>query len=955
VEFRLAQVGRQIRRRWLLGAIAVIVFLGILLSGLSGFYVDLLWFREVHFVRVFWSVYWSKVVLGVIFGTLFFILLSVNLFIARRLTPRYRPFSPEQEVIERYRMAFEPYARPIILGFSAVIALFVGIAASAQWQTFLLWRSAGPVQFQRLDPLFHRDASFYIFILPFQKFLQGWLFSALVGVTVIAAVAHYLSGGIRLQTAGEKVTPQVKAHLSVLLGIIVLVKSWGYFLGQFDLLVSARGVVTGASYTDVHAQLPALRLLTFIAIACAILFLVNIRFRGWALPGFGVGLLILASVVVGAIVPSFVQKFRVGPQELQKESTYIQRNIRQTRYAYGIDLQPASVSPAVDLTSQQVSANDTTISNIRLWRPDILAQTYQALQRIQQYYEFTDVDVDRYPIGGQKRMVMLSVREVSQNGIPGAAGWQQAHLIYTHGYGAVASQVNSADPSGAPDFLLQNIPPVGTAIRLEAPPPADHGSQIYYGELSDVPYVVVATKQQELNFSNPSGAGFVSTTYRGRGGIPLGGFFRRLLFAYRYRDINLLISGLIDKDSRILINRDIATRVQKAAPFLKYDKDPYAAIVDGRVVFIWDAYTTTDLFPYSDVVPLARATNGDLTGRVNYIRNSVKVVVDAYDGTVTYYVVDPKDPLIQVWERAFPSLFTPVSKASPDLVAHFRYPEDLLQTQAYEFARYHVTDVPTFFNNTRRWATPPALPSKVGETATGTLRPYYVLLKLPGTSQEQFVLFQPFTPAGRQNMVAYIAAGSDPGQYGKLTVAQFPTGENIDGPQQIRSLMNQDPTVSQQITLLSQRGSQVLFGDLLIVPVEDSFLYVQPIFLTAAGQTPIPELKRVIVVHGGNVSIANSLTDAIAASFGQAAPPPTGGQPPPTGSVTSLLQQALEHFNAAQRALQNQDLATYQAEINKAQQLIQQASQLAQSAPSPSPSPTPSASPSPTPSASPSG
>ena len=368
----MAQAIRQARRRWLLIVIGAIVFVGIILSSASGFYVDLLWFREVGFDKVFWSVYWSKVVLGVIFGTLFFVLLAANLFIARRLTPRYRPFSPEQEMIERYRMAFEPYARQIILAFSAVIALFVGIAAAAQWQTFLLWRSAGDIQFgpELADKLFQRDPSFYIFILPFQKFVQGWLFSALVGITVITAIAHYLSGGIRVQTPGEKVTPQVKAHLSVLLGVIVLAKSWGYYLGQFDLLVSPRGVVTGASYTDVHAQLPALRLLTFIAIACAILFLVNIRFRGWALPGFGVGLLFLASIVVGAIVPAFVQRFRVAPQELQRETPFIERNIEATRYAFGIDLESQLVQPA-DITAEDLEANQATVSN-----PSIFATAY---------------------------------------------------------------------------------------------------------------------------------------------------------------------------------------------------------------------------------------------------------------------------------------------------------------------------------------------------------------------------------------------------------------------------------------------------------------------------------------------------------------------------------------------------------------------------------------------------
>jgi len=940
----VAQSARRVRRRWLIIAIGVVVGIGIVLSALSGFFVDLLWFREVHFSGVFWSIFWSKVLLGFLFGVLFFALLTANLLIVRRLTPRFRPFSPEQELIERYRAAIDPYAKFAIPGFAAIIALFVGVAAAAQWQTFLLWKSAGGVAFgaAHLDPVFHRDPAFYIFRLPFLKYVQGWLFAALVGITVLVAIAHYFTGGIRLQTVGEKVTPQVKVHLSVLLGVILLIKAWGYYLGKFDLLVSARGVVTGASYTDIHAQKPALAALVWIAVICAVLFLVNIRFRGWILPVLGIGLLLLTSVVVGAIVPGFVQKCRVAPQEVQKEGPYIARNIAATRFAYGIDVNPAAARPAPDLTADQVSANDTTITNIRLWRPSVLQQTYQALQRIQQYYEFKDVDVDRYPIDGQPRVVMLSAREVSQNGIPGAAGWQQAHLIYTHGYGAVASQVNTADASGAPDFLLQDIPPIGRAIQLEATPPNDHGSQIYYGELADVPYVVVRTQQDELNYLNPSGGGFVSTKYQGQGGIPMGGFFRRALFAYRYRDINLLISGLINSDSRILINRDIRTRVRKAAPFLKFDQDPYAAIVGGRLVWIWDAYTTTDLYPYSDRIELSAATNRDLSGQVNYIRNSVKAVVDAYDGTVRLYVARPDDPLIQVWEKAFPDLFTPFSRASPELVAHFRYPEDLLQAQAFEFSRYHVTDVPTFFNNGKRWALPPGLSETVNGPTTGTLRPYYVLIKLPSDTTEHFVLFEPLTPSGRQNMVAYMAAGSDPGQYGKLQAFQFPTGENIDGPTQVRSLISQDPTVSQQLTLLSQKGSDVIFGDLLIVPIEDSFLYVQPVFVTASSATPIPELKQVVVVHGGNVSVANTLTAAIDLSFGQATtPPPSGG--PPSGTVSDLLALALQHFQKAQAFLQQGNLAGYQAEINAAQKAIQQANSLIKGGgPTPSPSPSPS-------------
>jgi uncharacterized protein len=955
----------RVRRRWPYFVLGTIFILGVILSALSGFFVDLLWFREVHFSGVFWSIFWSKLVLGVVFGLVFFALLFVNLLIVRRLTPHFRSYSPEQEAIERYRAAFEPYARLIITGFSALIAVFVGVAASGQWQTFLLWRSVGGVKFGSalVDPVFHRDPAFYIFVLPFQHFVQGWLFSSLFGVLVLVAVAHYLTGGIRTQGVGERVTPQVKAHLSVLLGLIVLVKAWGYFLGKFDLLLSPRGVVTGASYTDLHAQKPALQFLMFIAIACAVLFLVNIRFRGWALPALGIGLLALISILVGGVVPAAVQRFRVGPQELQKETQpgteAIQRNIANTRFAFGINLQPTAASPAIDFSAADAKNNLATVNNIRLWNPAILQKTYEALQRIQPYYEFKDVDVDRYPIGGSEQMVMLSAREVSQAGIPSGGGWQASHLIYTHGYGAAASRVNTADASGAPVFLLQNIPPVGSGIALQAAPPDDQGSQVYYGEIHDVPYVVTDTSQSELNFPSNQGAGTVFTPhYEGKGGIPIGGFFRKLLFAYRYKDINLLISGLINSQSKLLINRDIQTRISKAAPFLQYDADPYAAIIDGRLFYIQDAYTTTNLFPYSQRLDLGPATNGDLAGNVNYIRNSVKAVVDAYDGTVTFYVVDPTDPLIQVWERAFPHMFTQIDMANPatlferELVAHFRYPEDLLQAQASQFARYHVTDAPTFFSNTKRWAVPGALATNVGGSASGTLRPYYVVLKLPGTADEQFVLFQPLTPSGRQNMVAYLAAGSDPGQYGNLSAFEFPSGENVDGPSQVRSLLSQDPNVSPQITLLSQQGSAVQFGDLIVVPIENSFLYVQPIFVVAsgAGGVPIPELKRVVVVHGGNATIAASLTDALAASLGQ----PTGGGggggggggPPPTGTIAQLLQQALQHFQQANADLKAGDLAGYQREINLAQQLIQQAQALAGEGggvtPSPSPSPTPS-------------
>jgi uncharacterized membrane protein (UPF0182 family) len=940
----------QRRRRWLLFVGAAIILVATLVGGVSGFYIDLLWFHEVGFSTVFWTVWWSKVVLGLVFGAVFFVLLLSNLLVAQRLAPRYRPFSPEQEIIERYRVALEPYVRWILIGFSLLIAVFVGLAASSQWQPFLLWRSAAGVSFEGItDPLFGRNPAFYIFTLPFYSFVQGWLFSALVGVSVIVAVAHYLTGGIRTQTPGEKVTPAVRAHLSVLFGLIALVKAWGYYLGRFDLLVSPRGTVTGASYTDVHAQRPALTLLVVIALACAVLFLVNIRYRIWALPILGIALLGLTSIVAGGIFPAAVQQFSVKPQELQREQPFIERNIAATRFSFGLDQIQAPEGGAQNVvdraTETDVEANRATIENLRVWNPEILRDAYLQLQRLQPYYEFHDVDVDRYPIDGEPRVVMLSPREVSQNGLEraGGANWQNQHLVYTHGFGAVASQVNTASGDGAPVFLLQNIPPDDRGIPIDV----DEGAQLYYQEVTDAPYVIVGGREdRELNY--PVGGRNILTRYQGEGGISIGSFFRQLLFAYRYRDVNLLISGLIDDQSRILIYQDIRTRVRKAAPFLEYDGDPYAAIVDGKVYFIWDAYTTTDRYPYGEQLDLSEATQGDLGGVANYIRNSVKVVVDAYDGTMTFYIVDPEDPLIQVWANAFPDLFE-TGPVPEGIEAHFRYPENLLQIQATQYSNYHVTDASTFFKRSLPWDLPQALSPLPGQKPTeATMRPYYVLLKLPGDVEENFVLFMPMTPLERPNMVAYLAARSDPENYGEVMAVEF-ARTDVDGPQNARARIDNDPNVSREVTLLSQQGSKVKFGDLLVVPIEDSFLYVQPIFVESSQENAIPELKRVALVNGGTVSLADSLDEALTLSFGGITGPPEE-EPPPEDeldSVAQLLAEAERHFDLAETALLAGDLATYEREIDLGVDLVRRANELAGTAtaspaasPSPSPSPT---------------
>lgn len=925
---RPAALWNRARRRLLLWVVAGIVVFLVIVGVLAGFYVDILWFREVGFSGVFWGIFWSRVVLAVIFGAVFFGLLYANLLIARRIRPQYRPVSPEEEVVERYRSAVEPYAKWVLPALSVLFALIAAFGVMGRWEEFQLWRVADTASFGVEDPVFGRDVGFYVLSLPFTQFIQSWLFSSLVIVTLVTAAAHYLWGGIRFRAMGERVTPQVKAHLSVLLGLIVLVKAWGYRLGQFDLLVSPRGTVTGASYTDVNAHLPALRLLVVIAIVCAVLFLVNIRFRGWALPAVGLGLLVLASIFAGAVFPAAIQRFQVAPQELQREEEFIARNIEFTRAGFDLaDVETRTFAAEAELSREDVEQSRGVIENIRLWNPDVLRDSYLQLQRIRPYYEFPDVDVDRYQIDGERRVVMLAPRQIAQNGIPGGGQtWQNQHLFYTHGYGVTASRVDQITSEGAPVFISRDIPPVGPLAQEEA--------RVYFGEEADVPFLVVGTDLEELDFPRTAAGQeqFARTKYEGSGGIEVGGFFRRLLFAWRYRDVNLLISGLIDSESRLLINTDLGTRVRKVAPFLQYDGDPYAAIVDGRIVWIWDAYTASSRYPYSQLVNLSTITEGNLTGEANYIRNSVKVVVDALDGTMTFYVADPEDPMIRAWGEVFPELLTPIGEASEQLREHFRYPEDLFRIQAEQYANYHVLDPDQFYAKEDFWARP--LVAQDPQTQATVLDPYYVLMPLPGDEDEgpQFVLFTPFIPAERPNMIAWMAAASDPEHYGRLLSYEFPTERNVSGPAQVAALIAQDTEVAREVSLFNQLGSRVIYGDLLAIPVGNSFLFVQPLYLRSEQEaTAIPELKRVVVVHGDRVTFAETLQEALASSFGDVVAPEPGpgpGQELP-GDVISLLRQAEEHFRRAQEFLQQGDLAGYQREIELAMQAVRQAAERA--------------------------
>jgi hypothetical protein len=945
------------RRRWPLVVAAVIVGVVVLFTALAGYVTDLMWFSEVGHEVVFWTTLRTKLLLGLAFGLVFGVAVYVNLVIARRLRPAVRPaLTPDQEVIERFRDLATPYLRWAIPLGSIILGAIVGFTVSGEWRTFLVWRNAGGVSFGDPEPQFGLDPAYYIFTLPWLRFLQGWLFTSLVGITLLTAIAHVLWGGIRPQAPGfaEKVSPGVRAHLSVLLGLIMLVKAWGYWLGRYTLLSSKRGVVEGASYTDVEAQLPALTFLTIAAILCAVLFFLNIRLRQWSLPIIAVALLGLVSILLGAAYPAFVQRFQVDPNEQERETRYIDRNMQGTRLAFGLtEIEEEPFTGAVPITAQEAAENETTISNIRLWRAasvggeeSVLLENFQATQRIFQYYDFHDVDVDRYVIDGRPRVLMVGAREVSQDGITGGGQtWQNRHLAYTHGYGAVGSLVNTATSEGRPILTLQDLPPEGEPVLDQ--------QRIYFGEDDDVGFVVVNTTTSELDFdgtADPSG-------YQGTGGIPLDDILTRAMFAWRFRDYNLLISSSITSDSKIMIYRDIHDRVQKPVPFLGFDADPYFAIVDGRPVWIWDAYTYAENYPYSQSVDLALATDNQLGGEVNYLANPVKAVVDAYDGSITYYT-DLSEPIAQVWDRIFPGLFTDRAQAPASLQEHFRYPENLLQVQAYQYANYHVPDAAAFYNKSDFWEIPDD--PTVGVRADGStakVRPYYQLLKLPGQASETFELVLPLVPEERGNLRAWLSASSDPGTYGRLTAFTYPEGRNVEGPAQVFARINQDPVFSGQRSLLGQEGSEVLFGELLIIPVEDSLLYIQPVYVRAEGEATVPELKRVLVVNGsfGDVALGNSLAEALdVAVEGEIdEPPPGGGEGSIRQRVERLLAEAQDHYENAQAALAAGDLGLYQEEVDAAADAIAQAQELLggqeEEPEEPGATPTPSATASPSP------
>jgi uncharacterized membrane protein (UPF0182 family) len=916
--------------------------------GVAGFYTDYLWFDSLRFRNVWTGLLGAKLSLALLFTAAFFVLILGNLLIAQRLAPAIRPAGREEDALAEFHALMEHRPRALWVAVSVFLSVVFGIGVASRWNDWILFRNS--VSFGADDPLFDRDVGFYVFQLPFLSFLTNWLFAALVMVLIVTAIAHYLNGGIRLEVAGQRVRPGVKAHLSVLAGAIALVKAANYYLDRFELVYSSRGAVEGATYTDVNAQLPALNLLIFISLLAAALFLVNIRRQGWMLPLTAVGLWFLVAVVAGSIYPALVQRFRVEPAESTKEVQYIERNIEATRAAMGLDdVGIRQFAYDEQLSAEALVRNAETIRNIRLWDPRVLQRTYQRLQEVRTFYRFTDVDVDRYLIDGELTQIVLSARELSPGSLPSDT-WENRHLAFTHGYGAVLSPANSVTADGQPDFLVRNIPPQGE--------PAITQPRLYHGEALGG-FGIVGTGRDEIDYVREDGTA-VTNRYDGRGGVGIGSIPRRLAFALRFGDINPLISGFMRSDSRILYIRDIRERVHKIAPFLQYDDDPYPVVIDGRITWLIDAYTTSDRYPYAQRAETSRVSAGsDLHRQFNYVRNSVKVAIDAYDGTATFYIVDPDDPIVAAYAKAFPSLFTSGSEVSDELRAHFRYPEDLFRVQTNMWGRYHIDDPNEFYSQSDRWniaqdpgsapgppAAGPVDPATLsGAPREGRMDPYYLLMRLPGAATGEFLILQPFVPFSaddtRRELSAFMVAKSGPVEYGKLEVFVMPRDRQVDGPAIVNARINQEPEVSQLITLLSRAGSEVLLGNLVIIPVEQSLIYIRPLYVQATGANAVPELKKVIVAFGDRIAVRDTLQDALVAVFGDA--PPTREEGPTTSPVAPgepgssllseevrrLLDDARRAFAEADAALRNGDPIAYATKIQEGRQAFERATEAA--------------------------
>ena len=938
--------------------VVILAFFG--LTTFAGIYTDRLWYRSGGYGEVFSTLFWTKTGLFLVFGALMAIAVGVNMYVAFRLRPMFRPNSPEQAGLDRYREAVTPIRTWLLVGVSLVIGMFAGTSAVGQWRSFLLWRNGVP--FNQEDAYFHKDIGFYVFDLPWLHFIVNFVMAVTVVALIAAALVHYLYGGVRLQTSHDRLSGAAQGQLSVLLGVFVLAKAADYWLDRFDLVNQSGRLITGMNYTADHAVLPAKNILMGIAVICAILFFLNVWRRTWLLPSVGLALLALSAVLLGLIWPGIVQQFQVKPSEADKEAPYIGRNIEATRTAYDVqDVVPESYTSSSSVASGQLQALEGQTASTPLVDPQLVRQTFEQNQQARAYYSVAPVlDVDRYNIQGTDRALVLGVRELDQSGLnPGDKNWSNLHTVYTHGNGVIAAYANQRPADDSSE---------GTSIQwaegqpTEDDPEAQHAlgdyeTRVYFGEQSP-DYSIVGhpadaeAVELDLGSTDSADAADNLTTYDGKGGVAIGSFFNQLMYATKFGEPNFLLSGRVNGESSVLYNRTPTERVQKVAPWLTLDSDPYPAVVDGKILWIVDGYTTTDRFPSSERESFSTMTDDSLqnsnglrvlpTDEINYMRNAVKATVDAYDGTVTLYAWDETDPILKAWEGVFPGTVQPKESIPTSLIDHLRYPEDLFKVQRYQYARYHVTDPGDFYQGNNRWAVPEDPNSK------GNLQPpYRLFVDQPSTSGEMqsiWSLTSVFTPYNKNTLAAFVSVDSDaadPSTYGQMRVLQLPD-QRTPGPGLIANEFAQNSNVRDKLLPYQSGNAPPIFGNLLTLPVADGLIYVEPVYAVRSGSTSgYPILQFVLVSYGGDVGIGRTLGAALADVLNvdqSVTPPPDSGNNgngngTPTGTVNEQIRVALAKadaaFTAADRALAAQDLATYATQVQKAQRFVNRALSLA--------------------------
>ncbi|GJF29930.1 UPF0182 protein [Kitasatospora sp. NE20-6] len=962
-----ARVGPPSRRtRVLVLTAGVLVALFLLFVMVSGFWTDWLWYKSVDYSRVFTTQLRTKAGLFGVFGVLMAVAVGFNIWLAYRLRPPLAAMSVEQQSLDRYRMGVAPYKKWLLLAASLLVGLVAGAASSGQWRTWLLWTNQTP--FGVKDPQFHRDVAFYAFDLPWFEFLLGFAFSAVIVSLLASTLVHYLYGGLRLQGPGRRASRGAQGHLAVLLGVFVLLKAVAYWLDRYALAVKSgayKGVDgwTGLRYVDANAFLPAKTILFFVAVICALLFFMTPIRRTWAPALIGFGLMALSAVLIGGVYPAIVQQFQVKPNEQAKETPYIQKNIDATRQAYGITgAETQQYDPKEGAKSDAPAPDPQTIADIRLIDPNVVAPTFQQNEALRKYYAFPKtLDVDRY--GDQD--TVLGLRELDLSGVQ-QRNWINDHFKYTHGYGMVAAKGNQVDGNGNPVYTESGLPTTGSL--------GEYKQRVYYGEKTGT-YSIVGGSNQEIDYTSESGAD-QTFQYDGGSGVSLDNPFTRAAYAMRFAEPQILYSGAITDGARVIYDRTPKERVEKVAPWLSIDADPYPVVQDGKLVWVLDAYTTSDGYPFSSKTTLGESTKDSLTdqrGRtltavntVNYIRNSVKATVDAYTGAVTLYQWDDSDPVLKTWMKAFPGTVQPKSKIPSTLMPHLRYPQDLFKVQRDLLGQYHMTDATAFFNGTDIWQVPVDPTTNTGDVQP----PYYLTLRMPGAPDTSFSLSTSFVPSGRDNLAAFMAVTADPGaDYGKIRILKIPGGSGALGPKLTQAKFNSDQAVANKLTLLKTgTDSDIEYGNLLTLPVGGGLLNVEPVYLLGRG-AKAPVLQKVLAVYGDKVALEDNLEKALAAvlpgAAGSATTTPTAPTTPttpgpttpgptapgPGTGTTPELQQALKDaqkaFDDGQAALKTGDWAAYGQAQKALQAALDRAAAAQPSTAGATPAPSAPASPSP--------